>query len=122
MKPNKFCQSCRIPIAKNPELGGSEKDGAKSKLYCSYCYKDGEFMMADEADTAEKMQKLCIKMMKKQGMNGLLAWVLTRNIPPIRTVEKVESKNVKFEVLRQTQEQFELRSKPTFNFTNSIVF
>ena len=78
MKPNKFCQSCGMPLTKDPEHGGNEKDGSKSTLYCSYCYKNGEFMMADE------MQKLCIKMMKKQGINGILAWLLTRNIPRLQ--------------------------------------
>lgn len=61
--------------------GGTEKGGLKSEKYCSYCYKEGEFHMTSEIDTPEKMQKMCIEMMKKQGMNGFLAWLLTRGIP-----------------------------------------
>lgn len=61
--------------------GGTEKDGSKSDKYCSYCYKDGEFFMKDEIKTAKDMQQMCIKMMKKQGMNGAFAWLMTRGIP-----------------------------------------
>jgi hypothetical protein len=48
---------------------------------CSYCYKDGEFFMKSEIDTPQKMQEMCIKMMKKKGMNGIMAWLMTRGIP-----------------------------------------
>ena len=78
---HKFCQSCGMPAKQDPGKGGTEKDGSKSHTYCSYCYKDGEFFMASEIDTAQKMQTMCIKKMKENGMNGLLAWVLTRSIP-----------------------------------------
>jgi len=61
--------------------GGTEKDGSKSEKFCSYCYKDGEFMMESEIDTPQKMQEMCIKMMKKKNMNGILAWLFTRGIP-----------------------------------------
>jgi Putative zinc ribbon domain len=81
MKEYKNCQSCGMPKKMDEGKGGTEKDGTKSDKYCSYCYKDGEFMMASEVDTAGKMQKMCIKMMKKQGMNGILAWLFTRGIP-----------------------------------------
>ena len=37
--------------------------------------------MKDEIKTAKDMQQMCIKMMKKQGMNGAFAWVMTRGIP-----------------------------------------
>lgn len=37
------CQSCAIRISDDPEGGGTEKDGRKSKYYCSACYRNGEF-------------------------------------------------------------------------------
>jgi len=88
MKTYKFCQSCGMPRKKDTEGGGTEKDGSKSLLYCSYCYKDGEFFMADEIDTPKKMQDMCIKMMKKQGMSGILAWIFTRGIPKLKRWKK----------------------------------
>lgn len=83
MKTHKFCQSCGMPLKKDSQGGGTEKDGSKSLKYCSYCYKDGAFFMADEIDTPKKMQVMCIKMMKKQGMSGVLAWIFTRGIPKL---------------------------------------
>ena len=80
-KAYKFCQSCGMPFKQDPGKGGTEKDGAKSTKYCSYCYKDGEFFLASEISSAHEMQAMCVKKMKEQGMNGLLAWVLTRGIP-----------------------------------------
>ena len=79
-KKNKFCQSCGMPISKDPEHGGSEKEGSKSSLYCSYCYKEGEFL-SPELDTPEKMQKFCIVKMQEQGMPKFIAWIFTRGIP-----------------------------------------
>ena len=68
--------------------GGTEKDGSKSDKYCSYCYKGGDFFLKDEIDTTAKMQKMCIKMMKKRGMNGILAYILTRGIPRLERWKK----------------------------------
>lgn len=83
MKTYKNCQSCGMPKKMDEGSGGTEKDGSKSSKFCSYCYNDGEFMKATEIDTPQKMQKMCIEMMKKQGMNGTLAWLFTRGIPKL---------------------------------------
>ena len=80
MKNYKFCQSCGMPMDKDSEKGGSEKNGSKSLKYCSYCYKNGEFT-SPEIDTAEKMQKFCIEKMQEQGMSKFVAWIFTRSIP-----------------------------------------
>lgn len=76
---SKFCQSCGMPLKKDPQGGGSEADGSKSTTYCSLCYQDGAFHLPDIS--AREMQDFCVVQMKKQGMNGVLAWLLTRNIP-----------------------------------------
>jgi hypothetical protein len=81
MKEYKFCQSCGFPLKKDPKGGGSEADGTLNKKYCSMCYEHGAFLSPPEVDTAQKMQKFCIEQMKKDGMNGVMAWVLTRGIP-----------------------------------------
>ena len=83
MKKNKFCQSCGFPLKKDKDGGGSEKDGSISKKYCSMCYKEGVFLTPPEINTAEKMQVFCINEMKKDGMNGIIAWLATRGIPKL---------------------------------------
>ena len=83
MKRYKFCQSCGFPMKKDVKGGGSEKDGTKSLKFCSMCYGNGEFLTPTENDTAKKMQKYCIQEMKKDGINGLFAWLATRSIPKL---------------------------------------
>jgi len=80
---NKFCQSCGMPMKKDPGNGGTEPDGSRSTEYCSYCYVDGAFA-SPEIDTPQAMQKFCIGKMKEMGMSGPVAWLFTRNIPRLR--------------------------------------
>lgn len=83
MDNKKFCQSCGFPLKKDLVGGGTEADGSISQKYCSMCYQDGKFLSPPEVDSAAKMQKFCITEMKKSGMNGVLAWLLTRGIPKL---------------------------------------
>lgn len=53
----KFCQCCGMPMGTTDELYGKEKDGSKSKDYCSYCYEDGEFTFHG---SMKDMIELCI--------------------------------------------------------------
>jgi len=87
MKENKFCQSCGMPLNKDPQHGGTEKDGTISKKFCSYCYQNGEFL-SPEIDTAEKMQKFCVIKMKEMGMPSIVAWLFTRGIPKLERWKK----------------------------------
>lgn len=77
------CQSCGFPLSRDKDGGGTNTDGSLSGQYCSMCYSKGKFLNPPEVDTAEKFQKYCIDEMKKDGMNGLLAWFLTRGIPKL---------------------------------------
>jgi len=63
MIPQKFCQSCTMPID-NYEDRGTEKDGSKSDEYCKYCYKEGTF--TDPDMTLQRMQQIATDEMKKQ--------------------------------------------------------
>ena len=65
MEPQKFCQSCTLPID-NMEDRGTEKDGSKSDLYCKYCYKNGEF--TDPGMTLDRMKEIAQAEMKKQSL------------------------------------------------------
>jgi len=88
MSNYKFCQSCGYPLNRDEKGGGTEADGSISGKYCSMCYKDGHFLSPPEVDSAKKMQEFCIREMKKDGMNGLLAWAATRGIPKLERWSK----------------------------------
>ncbi|MEZ4912342.1 MAG: zinc ribbon domain-containing protein [Saprospiraceae bacterium] len=57
MKVNKnICQSCGMPLQKDPNKGGTNADNSISDTYCSFCYCDGKFL--DEGITLqEKLDK-----------------------------------------------------------------
>ena len=73
----KICQSCGMPMDKDPGNGGTEKDGAKNETYCSYCYHDGEFTFTG---TVKEMQEHCRQMMIKSGMPKITAWLFSRGL------------------------------------------
>jgi Putative zinc ribbon domain len=65
MEPQKFCQSCTLPLD-NMEDRGTEKDGSKSDMYCKYCYQNGAFTEADM--TLDQMMEIAETEMKKQNL------------------------------------------------------
>lgn len=85
-KQYKFCQSCGMPLKKDPHGGGTKKDGSKSKEYCSFCYQNGIFTAPDI--TAEQMQKLCVDKLKEMRFPRFIAWVFTRGIPKLERWKK----------------------------------
>ena len=78
IKTSKFCQSCGMPIKKDPQRGGTNPDGTKSADYCSYCYVDGKFIFNG---SVKEMQAFCKEKMIEQGSSKFMAWLFTRNIP-----------------------------------------
>lgn len=72
----KNCQSCGIPLNKDPEKGGTEADGAKSLKYCSYCYSNGEFVGGDVS--LEVFSELTRKGMISGGKSKFFAWIFSR--------------------------------------------
>ncbi len=55
-KTNQICQSCGMPLDKDPNKGGTNADKSRSDKYCSFCYKDGTFL--DEGVSLhEKIEK-----------------------------------------------------------------
>ena len=73
-----ICQSCGMPLSKDPKQGGLEKDGSRSHKYCSLCYDDGEFLQPDIKMTS--MQHLVIHSLQREGWPKPLAWLATRRI------------------------------------------
>ena len=59
----KYCQSCGMPMNDPEAKYGTEKDGALSEDYCSYCYGDGKFT-TDES--LEQMVESCVPFVKDQ--------------------------------------------------------
>lgn len=76
----KQCQSCGMPLNKDPLGGGTSKDGTKSEKYCSKCYQNGEFLNPD-INTAEKMQKFVGDELKKRKMNFIIRKLGVWQIP-----------------------------------------
>jgi len=81
MKSNKTCQSCGMPLKKDPNGGGTEKDGSKSEKYCSYCYQNGEFVAPDI--TVDEMQTLVIEKLKELKFPGFMAKMFAKAIPKL---------------------------------------
>jgi hypothetical protein len=83
----KVCQSCGMPFKNDPKGGGSNADGSKSKMYCSYCYEYGKFTQPDM--TAEKMQAFVKGKLKEMGwFHGLLAGLFVKGIPQLARWKK----------------------------------
>ena len=74
-----MCESCGMPLTKDPEKGGSESDGSKSTKYCSYCYKNGAFTF--DCPDGKTMRDTTRKILRERGMNPVKAWILTVGIP-----------------------------------------
>ncbi len=85
-KHYKQCQSCGMPFGKDPQGGGTEKDGSRSLMYCSFCYQNGEFVQPEM--TVEKMQELVRQKLAELKVNRLFAWLAVRQIPRLKRWQK----------------------------------
>ncbi|MCB9317091.1 MAG: zinc ribbon domain-containing protein [Lewinellaceae bacterium] len=81
-KTYKNCQSCGMPLKRDPQGGGTNADGSKSVMYCSRCYENGAFTRPD--CTVTEMQELVKGKMREMGFPGFLAGLFTRNIPKLK--------------------------------------
>lgn len=75
----KRCESCGIPLSRDPEHGGTEADGTRSTRYCSMCYADGAFLQ--DAPDGLTFQRETMKAMIADGWSRPMAWLFTRGIP-----------------------------------------
>lgn len=85
-KTYKNCQSCSMPLNKDPQHGGTNADGSKSTIYCSYCYQNGRFIQPDI--TVEEMQAFVKGKLKEMGFPGFLAGMFTKGIPKLERWKK----------------------------------
>jgi hypothetical protein len=79
-KSNK-CQSCGMPLSKDENGGGTNKDGTKNSKYCSHCYNNGEFTNPDIS--VEEMQELVNNKMKEMHIPKFMARMFTKGIPKL---------------------------------------
>lgn len=75
------CQSCGMPLNKDPEGGGTEADGSRSVTYCSHCYDAGAFRHPNVS--VDEFQAECVRALAAKGMPRIMAWAFTRNIPKL---------------------------------------
>lgn len=75
----RYCQSCGMPMHKDPQGGGTEADGSKSQTYCSICYDQGGFRHPDVSVT--EFQQYCQEALMRSGTPKIMAWMFTRGIP-----------------------------------------
>jgi len=76
------CQSCGMPLSKDPLGGGSNADGSPSSEYCSDCYRKGVFTQPDI--TSEEMMKLVEGKLRSMHFPGFLARRFAREVPTLR--------------------------------------
>jgi hypothetical protein len=74
-----FCQSCGMPLSKDPLGGGTNSDGSRSGQYCSHCYLDGRF--TEPSISVEEMMTKVEGKLRQMHLPGFLARHFARNIP-----------------------------------------
>ena len=85
-KNYKNCQSCGMPLKQDPQSGGTNADGSKSLMYCSYCYQNGAFTRPDF--TAQQMKAFCTEKMVEMKMPRFVAKFLAMGIPRLERWRK----------------------------------
>ena len=66
MNNQEICQSCGMPLKKDPNRGGTNADNSISENYCSFCFRDGMFL--DEGTSLREKIEKNIQMAVKLGM------------------------------------------------------
>lgn len=76
----KFCQSCAMPLnLHGQDVRGTENDGSKSTIYCSYCYANGEFL--EPEITFEQMLAKGKQGISKGKGNALIKFIMKASYP-----------------------------------------
>ena len=84
---NKFCQSCGMPINKDPQGGSTNADGSINADYCSYCYQNGSFTIDCNVN---EFQEHCRQKMIESGHNKFLAWLFTRGMSRLKRWKTID--------------------------------
>ncbi len=78
---DRFCQSCGMPMDKDPGKGGTNRDGSKTQKYCSFCYENGAFR--DSFTSVDEMVTLVRDKLGELGYGPLKRWFFTSHIPKL---------------------------------------
>ncbi len=76
-----FCQSCGMPLSKDKQGGGTEKNGTLSKEYCSHCYQNGSFVHPDL--NVHQMIEFVTAKLGEMYIPKFLAGYFTKDIPSL---------------------------------------
>lgn len=87
MESNRICQSCSMPLTSS-EILGTEKDGSPKKLYCKYCYRNGQFTRPQI--TLEEMKVLVTNKMEEMKMDAGTINMVVSCLPNLKRWRKVE--------------------------------
>ena len=77
----KICQSCGMPLDKDPDNGGTNIDKSKSEKFCSFCYQQGKFVDAG-ITLREKIEKNVQLAVTKMGIPESKARQMAESIIP----------------------------------------
>ena len=78
---DRFCQSCGMPMEKDPARGGTNQDGTRNQKFCSLCYEKGAFK--DSFTSADEMVSFVKGKLKEMGYGSLKRWFFTSHIPKL---------------------------------------
>jgi len=67
-----------MPLARDEQGGGTERDGTRSTRYCSHCYDAGAFTLPDL--TVGQMRERVVQKLREFHFPGFLARLMTRNL------------------------------------------
>lgn len=80
------CQSCGMPLDKDPQGGGTDADGTRSDIYCSNCFQEGVFT-APMMDVT-RMQEIVEKKLKEIGIPDNFIEKNVQKIPELERWKK----------------------------------
>lgn len=66
----------------NPDLLGTEKDGAKNNEYCKYCYENGAFVNPNM--NLKEMTNLVITQMEKMNIDSKTIDMAVSSLPSLK--------------------------------------
>jgi AraC-like DNA-binding protein len=76
--PRRCCQSCGMPLCRDPQGGGTNADGSRSSWACSYCFRDGAFVDPDLS--VRDMQQIVLANLELMGIPQLSAGLFVKRI------------------------------------------
>ncbi len=77
-----ICQSCGMPLGRDPQGGGTNADGSRSTEYCSHCFQKGAF--TEPSLTATEMSAKVEGKLRQMHFPGFLARRFARGTPTLR--------------------------------------